>query len=124
MILEDKRAQQPEEARRGRPGRRSTKERTEAVLALIAGKKSVDVLSKQFGVSATTIESWRASALEGIELAMRRGSEPSRRERELEREVMSLKEALTDTSIQLALIKQAIKNREQHRPSQPPRSSR
>jgi hypothetical protein len=55
---------------------------------------------------------------------MRRGSEPSRRERELEREVASLKEALTDTSIQLALIKQAIKNREQHRPSQPPRSSR
>ena len=64
------------------------------------------------------------SAREGIELAMRRDSEPSRRERELEREVTSLKEALTDTSFQLALINQAIKNREQHRPSPPPRSSR
>lgn len=60
------------------------------MLALIAGKKSVDVLGKQFGVSAATIEPWRTSALEGIELAMRRGSEPSRRERELEREVASL----------------------------------
>ncbi len=39
------------------PGRRSAKERTEAVLALIGGKKSVDVLSKQFGVSVATIES-------------------------------------------------------------------
>ncbi|MHB8178354.1 MAG: transposase [Vulcanimicrobiaceae bacterium] len=122
--MEDKRTQPNDEVRRGRPGRRSTKERTEAVLALIAGKRSVDVLSKQFGVSPTTIESWRTSALEGIELAMRRGSEPSRRERELQREVESLKEALTDTSIQLALIKQAIKNRERHHPSQPPRSSR
>ncbi|MHB8355132.1 MAG: hypothetical protein ACYDDQ_00375 [Vulcanimicrobiaceae bacterium] len=94
------------------------------MLALIAGKKSADVLSRQFGVSAATIKSWRTSALEGIELAMRRGSEPSRRERDLEREGASLKEALTDTSIQLALIKQAVKNRERHRPSVPPRSSR
>ena len=43
----------------------------------------------------------------------------------LEREVDSLKEALTDTSIQLALIKQAMKNRENGtRPSLPPKSSR
>ena len=112
------------EVRRGRPGRRSAKERTEAVLALIAGKKSVDVLAKQFGVSSATIEAWRAKALEGIESSMRSGNEPSQRERSLERENASLKEALTDTSIQLALIKQAIKNREQHRPSQPPKSSR
>jgi hypothetical protein len=74
-------------------------------------------------VSPATIESWRDRALEGIEASLRSGSEPSQRERSLERENESLKEALTDTSIQLALIKQAIKNREQHRPSQPPRSS-
>ena len=114
-----------DEVRRGRPGRRSGKERTEAVLALLAGKKSVDALAKQFGVSIATIESWRATALEGIEASMRRGEGPSARERMLEREVDSLKEALTDTSIQLALIKQAIKNRENGaRPFQPPKSSR
>lgn len=41
-----------DDVRRGRPGRRSAKERMEAVLALIGGKKSVDTLAKQFGVSA------------------------------------------------------------------------
>jgi transposase-like protein len=113
-----------DEVRRGRPGRRSAKERTEAVLALIGGKKSVDALAKQFGVSPATIESWRQTALEGIAEALRAGNEPSQRERSLERENSSLKEALADTSIQLALIKQAIKNREAHRPSPPPKSSR
>jgi len=123
--LEQKRSEQADvEVRRGRPGRRSAKERIEAVLALIGGKKSVDTLAKQFGVSTATIESWRERALEGIEASLRSGHEPSQHERALVRENASLKEALTDTSIQLALIKQAIKNREQHRPSQPPRSSR
>jgi hypothetical protein len=64
------------------------------------------------------------TALEGINEALRAGNEPSQREHSLERENASLKEALTDTSIQLALIKQAIKNREAHRPSGPPKSSR
>lgn len=123
--MEPKRTEQDDaDVRRGRPGRRSAKERLEAVLALIGGKKSVDTLAKQFGVSSATIEAWRDRALDGIEVSLRSGHEPSHRERSLERENASLKEALTDTSIQLALIKQAIKNREQHRPSQPPRSSR
>ncbi|TAM65590.1 MAG: hypothetical protein EPN48_18350 [Microbacteriaceae bacterium] len=122
--MEERRTEQDPEAPRGRPGRRSAKERTEAVLALIAGKKSVDTLARQFGVNPTTIEGWRTAALEGIDIAMRRGSEPSHRERALERENASLKEALTDTSIQLALIKQAIKNRENQRPTLPSRSSR
>ena len=122
-MIEQPTQQDDAEVRRGRPGRRSAKERTEAVLALIGGKKSVDVLARQFGVSATTIEAWRARALEGMAASLRSGNESSRRERELERECASLKEALTDTSIQLALIKQAIKNREQHRPSTPPKSS-
>jgi transposase-like protein len=122
--MSDSPEEQESEARRGRPGRRSAKDRTEAVLALIAGKKNIDALSRQFGVSAATIESWRTAALEGIASAMRSGSEPSQRERALERENESLKEALTDPSIQLALIKQAIKNRENHHPSLPPKLSR
>lgn len=94
------------------------------MLALLSGKKSVDALAKQFRVSVATIESGRAAAMAGIEASMRRGNEPSQHERALERENASLKEALTDTSIQLALIKQAIRNREAQRPSQPPNSSR
>jgi transposase-like protein len=121
---EDVEDQQEYEVRRGRPGRRSAKDRTEAVLALLLGKRSVDAIAKQYGVSIATVESWRAAALEGIEASFRRGNEPSQHERSLERENASLKEALTDTSIQLALIKQAIKNRENGRPSPPPKSSR
>ncbi len=71
------------DVRRGRPGRRSANERMEAVLALIGGKKSVDSLAKQFGVSPATIESWRDTALEGISQALRAGNEPSQRERSL-----------------------------------------
>ena len=123
-MKEHQQEDQGDEARRGRPGRRSVKDRTEAVLVLLSGKRSVDALAKQFGVSAATIESWRAAAMAGIEASMRRGNEPSQHERALERENASLREALTDTSIQLALIKQAIKNRETQRPSQPPKSSR
>ena len=51
---------------RGRPGRRSAAERTEAVLELLSGKSSVDQLARRFGVRATTVESWRDQALERI----------------------------------------------------------
>ena len=74
--MEEKRSELDAEVRRGRPGRRSTKDRTEAVIALLSGKKSVDALAKQFGVSAATIESWRATALEGVEASLRRRGEP------------------------------------------------
>ena len=43
-------------------------------MALIGGKKSVDSLAKQFGVSPATIESWRDTALEGISQALRKFS--------------------------------------------------
>jgi hypothetical protein len=47
--MEAKRTEQDDaDVRRGRPGRRSAKERLEAVLALIGGKKSIDTLAKQF----------------------------------------------------------------------------
>jgi transposase-like protein len=39
---------------RGRPGRRTTEERTQAVLELLSGKASVDQLASRFGVQAST----------------------------------------------------------------------
>ena len=48
---------------RGRPGRRSAEERTEAVLELLSGKASVDQIARRFGVRASTVEGWRDQAL-------------------------------------------------------------
>jgi hypothetical protein len=41
---------------RGRPGRPAVEDRTEAVLALLAGKASVDQLAMRDGVRKETIE--------------------------------------------------------------------
>src|SRR5688572_11061929 len=72
-------------ADRGRPGRRTTEERTRAVLDLLAGKATIDQLAKRFGILPSTIERWREVALEGLEQSLRQGSGHSARELELER---------------------------------------
>ncbi len=101
---------------RGRPGRRSAADRRDAVLALFAGKASVDQIAKRFGVLPATVEKWREDALEGIESTFRQGKKSSR-ERELEQEVKNLRAAVTDISIRSALMEQALKTR----PSRPGR---
>ena len=93
---------------RGRPGRRSVEERRDAVLALLAGKASVDVLAKKYGVLPSTVEGWREEALGGISEALKRGTGKSQRELELERENAHLREALADTTVQLSLVQRAI----------------
>jgi transposase-like protein len=105
-------------ARRGRPGRRTTDERTTAVLELLAGKASVDQLAFRFGVQASTIERWRELALEGIAATLRQGTAKSASEAELEKELKGLKEAFTDLAIRHELVQRALKNR----PSGPGRS--
>lgn len=109
-----------DDAVRGRPGRRSAEERTEAVLALLAGKASVDQLAKRFGVRPATVEGWREQALEGIAESMRRGSGKSARELELERDLVSLEKAFTNLAIKHELVDRALKQR----PSRPGRSRR
>lgn len=105
---------------RGRPGRRSVEERTEAVLDLMAGKATVDQLARRYGVRAETIEGWREDAMRGITEALRRGSGKTPRELELERENRELKAAVTDLSIEKALLKRAVESR----PTVPARSRR
>jgi hypothetical protein len=84
------------------PGRRFVEDRTEAVLALLAGKASVDQLSMRTGVREETIEGWRAEALAGVEAALRPGGK-SPRERELEEELDGAKAALTRAIMQKEL---------------------
>ena len=120
MSDEQKDREVVEGAQRGRPGRRSVEDRTQAVLELLAGKATVDQLARRFGVRAETIEGWRDDAMGGIAEAMRRGSGRTPREIELEREVRELKAAVTDLSIEKALLKRAVESR----PTGPARSRR
>ena len=123
-MSEQENKDRPEEngAQRGRPGRRSAADRTAAVLELMAGKATVDQLARRFGVRPETIEGWRQDALGGIEQAMRQGSGRSAREAELEREVRNLRAAVTDLSIDKALLKRELDKCRP--PSVPARSSR
>ena len=108
------------DGRRGRPGRRSVDERTQAVLDLFAGKATVDQLVQRFGVQASTVERWREQALGGVEQALRQGSGKSPRELELERERDSLEKAFTHLAIKHELVERALRER----PSKPERWSR
>ncbi len=88
---------------RGRAGRRSVEDRTEAVLALLAGKASVDRRALRYGVREETIEGWRAKAVAGVEAALRHGGK-SPRERELQKELDVAKAALTRAIMQKGLL--------------------
>jgi transposase-like protein len=108
------------DAVRGRPGRRSAEERTEAVLELLSGKASVDQIARRFGVRAGTVEGWREQAMEGIAEALRQGSGKSSRELQLEKDLGSLEKAFTHLAIKHELVERALKDR----PSRPGRSRR
>ena len=110
---------------RGRPGRRSAAERREAVMALLAGKASVDQVAKQYGVLPSTVEGWRDAAVAAVEQAMVVGGGPSAKERELEREVSQLRSALAQATLERAIAMQGVDEwKRASRPSRPARSRR
>jgi len=97
--------------RRGRPGRRSTEERTQAVLELLSGKATVDQLAFRFGVQASTVQRWREVALEAVEAALRQGSSKTSLEFELEKRLRSLEKAFTDLAIRHEIVQKALSQR-------------
>lgn len=107
-----------------RPGRRTVEERQEAVLQLLAGKATVDQIARRLGVLPETVEGWRQDALGGVAEALRRGSGKTPRELELERENKKLRDVVTTTAIQKALLEQALEAERQKRPTGPARSRR
>lgn len=102
--------------RRGRPGRRSTEERTQAVLELLSGKSSVDQIAFRFGVQPSTVQKWRELALEAVEASFRQGSAKTAQELELEKKLRGLEKAFTDLAIRHELVQKAMAMR---RPSRP-----
>ncbi len=113
--------QQPEDTTpdvvRGRPGRRTAEERKNAVLDILAGKSTVELVARRLGVSEATVLGWREDALQSLDALFRKDGK-SAREQELERENKKLRVAITESAIEAALIKQAIANR----PSRPEKS--
>lgn len=106
--------------RRGRPGRRSTEDRTQAVLELLSGKATVDQLAFRFGVQASTVQRWREVALEAVEAALRQGSSKTALELELEKKLRSLEKAFTDLAIRHEIREKALSQR----PTRPGKRSR
>jgi transposase-like protein len=107
--------------RRGRPGRRSTEERTVAVLELLSGKATVDQLAFRFGVQASTVQRWREVALEAVEVSLRQGSSKTPEELELAKKLRSLEKAFTDLAIRHEIAQKALAMR---RPSRPGKRSK
>jgi transposase-like protein len=99
-------------------------ERQRAVLDIIAGKATVDQVAKRLGVLPETVEGWRDEAAAGMAEALRRGSGKSARELELEKENRQLREVVTKTAIQKALLEQALEIERAKRPTVPARSRR
>ncbi len=89
---------------RGRPGRRSLQDRQNAVLEVLQGKATIDQIARRLGVRPETVAGWRDAALAGMESALMRGDGPTERERELERENGTLRDALTRSAIQVELL--------------------
>ena len=106
---------QVEVAGRGRPGRRSAEDRERAVLDLLSGKASIDQVARRHGVLPQTVEGWRDEALLAVSAAMKKKPGKSGRERELEKELNSLKSAFTDLAIRHELVTNALSSR----PSKP-----
>lgn len=106
-----------QEVVRGRPGRRTAEDRKAAVLDILSGKASVEQVAIRLGVTEETVNGWKEDALEAIGANFRRDGKTDR-EKELERENKKLRAAVTESAIEIALIKQAIANR----PSQPGKS--
>ncbi len=109
---------------RSRPGRRTVEERQRAVLDIMAGKATVDQVAKRLGVLPETVEGWRDEAVAGMAEALRRGSGKSARELELEKENRQLRDVVTKTAIQKALLEQALEIERTKRPTAPARSRR
>lgn len=113
--------QQPENTTpdvvRGRPGRRTAEERKNAVLDILAGKTTLELVARRLGVTEATVLGWKEDALLALDTMFRKDGK-SAREQELERENKVLRNAVTESAIEVALIKQAIANR----PSRPEKS--
>ncbi|MFQ5601621.1 MAG: transposase [Candidatus Krumholzibacteriia bacterium] len=89
-------------ARVGGRGRFSVKRKTEAVFRLLRGE-DLDTLSRELGVTAATLSSWRATFIAAGQASMK-----SRREEPHEEEVRDLKAMIGDLTMRNELLQMRI----------------
>jgi len=65
-------------------------------------------VARRLGVRPETVVGWREAALEGMTAALQRGDGPSARERELELENGTLRDALTRSAMQVELLQREL----------------
>ena len=100
-----------EDVARGRPGRRSVEDRTQAVLELLSGKATIDQISRRLGVQRATVEKWKEVALEGLAGSLKIGSAKTQRERNLEKELKILENAFTRLAIKHEIAERELGRR-------------
>ena len=98
-------------------GRFSAKRKTEAVLRLLRGE-DLDALSRELGVIASTLPSWRDSFLDGGTAAMK-----SRPADDRDQEVARLRPKVGQLTMDNELLGQKCQHLEEGRPFAPRRRS-
>jgi len=93
-----------------KPQRISAKMKTQIVTRLMRGE-SLDILAREYGVTAAKISKWRDSFLAAGEEAMK-----SRPHEEKDREISKLKQKLGDTTMENELLYEKIRRMENNHP--------
>jgi len=92
-----------EEQRNTPPKKLWAKHKAEAVVRLLAGE-DIDLLAREYAVSASTLSQWRNAFIEAGEAALR----SSHKEDQKDIEIRHLKEKIGDLTMDLQITKAAI----------------
>jgi hypothetical protein len=99
-----------------KPERFSARHKTEVVLRLLRGE-ALDLLSRELGIPAARIATWREAFLDAGQEAMKKTPRDSR-----DRELGRLREKLGESTMDIELLREKIGRLETNRPLRPRRS--
>jgi hypothetical protein len=99
-----------------KPERWSARQKTEVVLRLLRGE-TLDLLSRELGIPAARIATWREAFLDAGQEAMKKQPRDSR-----DREMSRLREKLGESTMEIELLREKIGRLETSSPLQPRRS--
>ena len=101
-----------------KPQRFSAQKKTEVVLRLLRGE-TLDLLSRELGIPAARLATWREAFLDAGQEAMKKQLLDGR-----EREIARLREKLGESTMEIELLQEKIGRLETDRPLRPRRSRR
>ena len=101
-----------------KPQRFSARQKTEVVLRLLRGEP-LDLLSRELGIPAARLTTWRAAFLDAGQEALKKQPLDSR-----DRELGRLREKLGEATMEMELLREKIGRLETSRPLRPRRARR